>query len=96
MAFHKFLKASSSGGEIEVYGTGNRRGTSLHRGRRQCELPPHSSGVGGESYNTGGGSRIKLIECIRIIEEISGRRPILRFGDYRGGRPAHARRRHEG
>ena len=48
-----------------------------------------SSGVNGEAYNVGGGSRIKLIECIRLIEEISGKKANLRFTDPQRGDAKH-------
>jgi UDP-glucose 4-epimerase len=90
MAFHKFLKAVITGGEIEVYGTGEQtRDFTFIGDAVSANLAAFSSGVGGESYNIGGGSRIKLIECIRIIEEISGKKANLRFGDSQRGDARH-------
>ena len=37
----------------------------------------------------GGGSRIKLIDCIRIIEEISGKKAKLSFGESQRGDARH-------
>ncbi len=90
MAFHKFLKAVITGGEIEVYGTGEQtRDFTFIGDAVNANLAALTDGVDGESYNVGGGSRIKLIECIRIIEEISGKKARLRFGDSQRGDAAH-------
>jgi UDP-glucose 4-epimerase len=90
MAFHKFLRAVITGGEIEVYGTGEQTRDFTFMGDAvDANLAAFSNGVDGEAYNVGGGSRIKLIECIRIIEEISGMKAKLRFGDSQRGDARH-------
>jgi nucleoside-diphosphate-sugar epimerase len=90
MAFHKFLGAVITGGQIEVYGTGEQTRDFTYIGDAvDANLAALSSGVNGEAYNVGGGSRIKLIECIRLIEEISGQKANLRFGDSQRGDARH-------
>lgn len=90
MAFHKFLRAVITGGEIEVYGTGEQTRDFTYIGDAvEANLAALSSGVNGEAYNVGGGSRIKLIECIRLIEEISGKKANLRFTDPQRGDAKH-------
>ena len=90
MAFHKFLRAVITGGEIEVYGTGEQTRDFTYIGDAvEANLAAFSGGVNGEAYNIGGGSRIKLIECIRIIEEISGKKANLRFTDPQRGDAKH-------
>lgn len=90
MAFHKFLKAVITGGEIEVYGTGEQTRDFTYIGDAvEANLAALSSGLNGEAYNIGGGSRIKLIECIRLIEELSGQKANLRFGDSQRGDARH-------
>ena len=90
MAFHKFLKAVITGGEIEVYGTGEQtRDFTFIGDAVNANLAALSSGVNGEAYNVGGASRIKLIECIRVIEEITGKKANLRFADPQRGDASH-------
>ncbi|MEW6145231.1 MAG: NAD-dependent epimerase/dehydratase family protein [Thermodesulfobacteriota bacterium] len=90
MAFHKFLKAVLTGGGIEVYGTGEQtRDFTFIGDAVDANLAAFSKGIDGEAYNVGGGSRIKLIECIRIIEEISGKKANLEFGDPQRGDARH-------
>ncbi len=90
MAFHKFLRAVITGGEIEVYGTGEQTRDFTYIGDAvEANLAAFSSGVNGEAYNVGGGSRIRLIECIRLIEEISGKKANLRFTDPQRGDAKH-------
>ncbi len=90
MAFHKFLKAVITGGEIEVYGTGEQtRDFTYISDAIDANIAAFSSGVNGEAYNVGGGSRIKLIDCIRIIEEISGEKARLGFGESQRGDARH-------
>lgn len=90
MAFHKFLKAVILGGEIEVYGTGEQtRDFTFISDAVDANIAAFSGGVNGESYNVGGGSRIKLIDCIRIIEEISGKKAKLSFGESQRGDARH-------
>lgn len=90
MAFHKFLKAVILGEEIEVYGTGEQtRDFTYISDAVEANLGALSGGVNGEAYNVGGGSRIKLIDCIRTIEEISGEKARLRFGDSQRGDASH-------
>lgn len=90
MAFHKFLRSVITGGEIEVYGTGEQTRDFTYIGDAvEANLAAFSSGLNGEAYNIGGGSRIKLIECIRLIEEISGEKATLRFTDPQRGDANH-------
>ncbi len=90
MAFHKFLKAVLIGEEIEVYGTGEQtRDFTFIGDAVEANIQAFSKGVDGEVYNTGGGSRVKLIECIRLIEEVSGKRADLRFTESQRGDARH-------
>lgn len=90
MAFHKFLKAVITGGEIEVYGTGEQtRDFTYISDAIDANIAAFSGGVSGEAYNVGGGSRIKLIDCIRILEEIAGKKARLGFGESQRGDARH-------
>lgn len=86
MAFHKFLKAVMLGEEIEVYGTGKQtRDFTFITDSVEANVGAFLKGVPGEAYNIGGGSRIQLIDCIRLIEEISGKEAKLRYGESQRG-----------
>jgi UDP-glucose 4-epimerase len=90
MAFHRFLRAVMLGEEIEVYGTGEQtRDFTFISDAVDANVAALSDGLNGEAYNVGGGSRIKLIECIGTIEEISGKKARLKFGDSQRGDARH-------
>lgn len=90
MAFHKFLKAVILDEEIDVYGTGEQtRDFTYISDAVDANIGAFTGGVNGEAYNVGGGSRIKLIDCIRTIEEISGKKARLRFGESQRGDARH-------
>jgi nucleoside-diphosphate-sugar epimerase len=90
MAFHKFLKAVMLGEEIVVYGTGKQtRDFTFITDSVEANVGAFSKGVPGEAYNIGGGSRIQLIDCIRLIEEISGKKAKLRYGESQRGDVVH-------
>jgi nucleoside-diphosphate-sugar epimerase len=90
MAFHKFLKAVILGEEIEVHGTGEQtRDFTFIGDAIEANMQAFSKGVDGEAYNIGGGSKIKLIECIKLIEDISGKKAKLRFGESQRGDAMH-------
>ncbi len=90
MAFQKFLRAVILGEEIEVYGTGEQtRDFTYIDDAVEANMKAFSDGVNGEVYNVGGGSRIKLIECIRTIEKISGKKALLSFNEPQKGDALH-------
>lgn len=90
MGFHKFISAVLLGREIDIYGTGEQtRDFTFIGDAVEANLQAFFGGKEGEAYNVGGGSRIKLIETIRIIEEISGRRADLKYRDPQRGDAKH-------
>ncbi len=90
MAFHKFIKSFITGGQIEIYGTGEQtRDFTYIQDAVDANLQAFSSGRDGEVYNVGGGSRIKLIEVIRIIEEIVGRSTDVNYNNSERGDAMH-------
>lgn len=90
MAFHRFLKAVMLGEEIEIFGTGEQtRDFTFISDAVEANIEAFSKGVDGGVYNIGGGGRVKLIECIRLIEEISGRKADLRFRESQRGDARH-------
>jgi UDP-glucose 4-epimerase len=90
MGFHKFISAVLLGREIDIYGTGEQtRDFTFIGDAVEANLQAFFGGKEGEVYNVGGGSRIKLIETIRIIEEISGKRAGLKYRDPQRGDAKH-------
>ncbi|MBI2487241.1 MAG: GDP-mannose 4,6-dehydratase [Deltaproteobacteria bacterium] len=90
MGFHKFISAVLLGREIEIYGTGEQtRDFTFIEDAVEANLQAFFGGKEGEAYNVGGGSRIKLIEAIRIIEEISGKSANLKYKDPQRGDAKH-------
>jgi len=90
MAFHKFITAVMNGDQIEVYGTGEQtRDFTFIDDAVQANIQAFKSASAGEVYNIGGGSRIKLIDAIRIIEEIVGREANLVYTEPQRGDARH-------
>jgi UDP-glucose 4-epimerase len=74
MAINKFVKAALSGGVIEEYGDANQtRDFTYISDAVQANLQAAQSNVKGESFNIGGGSRISVIELVRLIKDAVGK-----------------------
>jgi UDP-glucose 4-epimerase len=90
MGFHKFISAIILGKEIEIYGGGEQtRDFTFIDDAVEANLKAFFEGKEGESYNIGGGGRIKLIEAIKIIEEISGGKMRLKYAEPQKGDARH-------
>ena len=90
MAFHRFISAILHGREIEIYGTGEQsRDFTYIDDTVEANLGAFLNGKEGEIYNIGGGSRVKLIESLKTIEEVSGKMADLRFIEPQRGDAKH-------
>jgi len=90
MAFHKFISAVMKGEKIEIYGNGEQtRDFTYIDDVVLANIQAFKNGIPGEVYNVGGGSRIKLIDTIRIIEEIVGKEANLVFTSPQRGDARH-------
>jgi len=90
MAFHKFMRAVMRGDEIEVYGSGKQtRDFTFIKDAVEANILALRAGRIGEVYNIGGGSRIELMEAIKIIEEVSGRTANIKYSDMQRGDAKH-------
>jgi len=90
MAFHKFITAVMNGDQIEIYGTGEQtRDFTFIDDAVQANIQAFKSARPGEVYNIGGGSRIKLIDAIRIIEETVGKEANLVYTEPQRGDARH-------
>ncbi len=80
MAIHLFVKEILNDWEITVYGDGNQtRDFTFVDDVVEANLLSAFSDVQGEVFNVGGGTRISVNELIRTIEEVSGKRAIVRY-----------------
>ena len=90
MAFHKFITAIMNGDQIEIYGNGEQtRDFTYIDDAVQANIQAFKDGKAGEVYNIGGGSRIKLIDTIRIIEKIVGEKANLVYTEPQRGDARH-------
>lgn len=90
MAFHIFGKALLTGSPISVYGDGQQtRDFTFISDAIAANLAAADRGAPGETYNIGGGSRVSLMEVLGALEEATGQKPDLRFGDAQQGDARH-------
>jgi nucleoside-diphosphate-sugar epimerase len=90
MAFHKFITAIMNGDQIEVYGTGEQtRDFTFIDDAVEANIQAFKSARPGEVYNIGGGSRIKLIDAIRIIEKTVSKEANLVYTEPQRGDARH-------
>nr|WP_174589883.1 NAD-dependent epimerase/dehydratase family protein [Methanocella conradii] len=81
MAINRFTRSILKGDWIEVYGDGvQTRDFTFVDDVVEANLFAASFSGGGESFNIGGGSRISIINLIRLIEENVGKKANIRYG----------------
>jgi len=85
MAFHRFIRAIFDGKQITVYGDGEQTRDFTYVGDivDATIKAAESDAVG--VFNIGGGTRIELIEAIKIIEKIVGQEADIRFEESKKG-----------
>lgn len=80
MAFNKFIKAVLKNKPILVYGDGNQtRDFTFISDIVDINIIASQKGCDGKTYNIGGGSRISLLESIKLLGEIAGTNPKIEF-----------------
>jgi nucleoside-diphosphate-sugar epimerase len=90
MAFHRFISAILDEREIHIYGNGEQtRDFTYVDDAVEANVRAFLKGREGGIYNIAGGSRVKLIESLNIIEEISGKRAALKFLEAQRGDAMH-------
>jgi len=86
MAFHRFFRALDEGREITVYGDGSQtRDFTYVDDIVAANLSAAERGRPGEVYNVGGGHREKLVDVIRVLEEVAGRPAVIRWAEPQKG-----------
>ena len=79
MAFHRFLRAMHHGEPLEMYGAGDQtRDFTFVSDIVEGILSAAACGRDGAVYNLGGGSRVTLLQAIRVLEGSSGLRADIR------------------
>jgi nucleoside-diphosphate-sugar epimerase len=73
MAFHRFIRAALKGEPITLYSDGQQtRDFTFVSDAVAATVAAGVRGVNGRSYNIGGGSRVSMLDVIRIIERVAG------------------------
>ncbi len=86
MAFHRFFRALDEGREITVYGDGSQtRDFTYVDDIIAANLSAAERGRPGEVYNAGGGHRERLVDVIRVMEEVAGRPAVIRRAEPQKG-----------
>jgi nucleoside-diphosphate-sugar epimerase len=79
MAYHRFVRAMLRGERIEVYGDGQQvRGNTFVSDCVEATINAADAPTG-ETYNVGGGETASVLEIIRRLEMISGRKADVEF-----------------
>jgi nucleoside-diphosphate-sugar epimerase len=90
MAFHKFFTSILKGEEITVYGDGQQtRDFTFIDDIIWANMSSIENGRAGETYNLGGGNRVKLKDIIPILEEICQKPVKIRYGQGQKGDVRH-------
>jgi UDP-glucose 4-epimerase len=75
MAFHRLLRSTLLNEEVPLYGDGTQtRDFTFVKDAVTATLAAAERGRSGGVYNIGGGSRVSLLEVIRDIEAITGKK----------------------
>jgi len=86
MAFHKFIKAIFNEDQIKIYGDGRQtRDFTYVLDIVNANMLAAKSDYRGEVFNIGGGTRITLMDAIKILEKIIGKKAILDYIEQQKG-----------
>jgi len=90
MAFHRFITAILHGEDIEVYGDGEQtRDFTFISDAVESNILAMESGVVGEVFNIGGGSRTSVNEVLSCIQRIAGKNTLIVYRDVQKGDVRH-------
>ncbi len=80
MAIHIFIRAILDGAEITVYGDGEQtRDFTFVDDVVEANMLAAMSGSQGEVFNVGGGTRISVNKLIKVMENVTGGRAVVRY-----------------
>jgi len=75
MAFHRIIAAALTGGRFVLYGSGEQtRDFTYIDDVVDATIAAAERGVAGRAYNIGGGNRASILDVIRTVEKLLGRR----------------------
>jgi len=90
MAFHRFIKAMLLDNEIVIYGDGEQtRDFTFISDVVEANLLAMDRGVEGEIFNIGGGTRIRVRKVLSLLEDIMGKKALLRYVEPQKGDVRH-------
>jgi nucleoside-diphosphate-sugar epimerase len=90
MAFHRFVRAILADREITVYGDGEQtRDFTYVSDTVEANLLARNTGLAGQAFNIGGGSRISINQAIQLLESITGKRALVRCAEKQKGDARH-------
>lgn len=90
MVFHRFFRALLRGEPIGIFGDGAQtRDFTFIDDVTEANLLAAENGRPAESYNISGGSRVTLLEALRLMEQVTGRVAIREHLPRQKGDPTH-------
>jgi UDP-glucose 4-epimerase len=86
MAFHRLIKATFSGVEFTLFGSGDQtRDFTFVEDIVQANIDAARLGHAGGVYNLGGGTRTSMNDVVDLVERVTGKKaPVRRSGRERG------------
>ncbi len=88
MGFHRFFRALLRGEEIAVYGDGRQtRDFTYVDDVTEANILAAEKGEPGAAYNISGGSRVELMDVLRLMEDATGCRALIRHQPAQKGDP---------
>lgn len=90
MAYRIFIDAMLEGQPITIFGDGRQsRSITFVTDCVEGTIQAFEGAVVGEIYNIGGGDAITLIESVKILRDLTGHEPVIRFEPARAGDQLH-------
>lgn len=90
MSFHILFRAVLEGRPFHLYGDGSQtRDFTYVDDIVAGTILATEGGRNGEAYNIGGGSRVSMLEILDLVEEITERKPLVKFCERQKGDAMH-------
>ncbi len=90
MAFHRFFHSIIEGKDIEIFGDGSQtRDFTYVEDIVRATFSAFEKGVSGAIYNLGGGENIPLLNLLKIMEEVTGKKIKVSFKEREKGDAPH-------
>lgn len=90
MAFHRFFHSIIEGKDIEIFGDGSQtRDFTYVDDIVRATFSAFEKRISGEIYNLGGGGNISLLDLLKIMEEVTGKKIKVSFKEREKGDAPH-------